>query len=105
MKYGPKKTAELRAKAIELRAAGLKWVTIARQLKVTLAWLAWHTEKAGVVRYDQDRLKTSPANLLKARELRAAGVPWKLVEREIGVNRQTLSRAIIKQNQAAQNGP
>ena len=104
MKYGPRKTAELVAKATEMRATGLKWGTIARQLKLTVGWIKWHTGKAGHIRYDQDRLKTSPANLAKARELRAAGVPWKLVERQMGIPARTLERAITKQDKAARDG-
>ncbi len=101
MIYGPKKTAELTAKALELREAGSKWTEICKQLNINKSWLQWHINKAGYQRNDKSRLKTSPANVQKARELRANGMCWKRVEREMGIVAETLRRVIATEDRAA----
>lgn len=93
-RLGPRRTKELVDKATELRRSGLPWSAIAIKLHVSKDWLNYNTGKAGMERYDRTLMKTSEANVIKAIELRAQGVCWKLVERQIGVLASTLQWAL-----------
>lgn len=106
MRHGPRKTAEIRAEAIQMRKDGKTWAQVAMRFKVKQSWLKAHVAKhpdyAGV---RDSLLKASPANLAKARELRAAGVCWKLVARQVGIDHwRTLQRAITLEDKAAADG-
>lgn len=103
MRHGPRKSVEVASEAIRLRQAGYKWTEIAKKLRVTLKLLEHWTAKQGL-RPDRSKMKGSPANLARARELRAAGVPWKLVEREIGVCFHTLRKAILVEDRKMRDG-
>lgn len=104
MRFGPKESVAIAAKAMELHKAGGSWVAIAKELGVDRSWLKHWVNKAGYPRNDKTRIKASPANLLKARGLRAQGVCWKLVGRQVGVdNWRTLQRAIAFENKAARD--
>lgn len=78
-------------KAISMRKAGLPWSIIAQKLSYKARSLKQWAKDRG---YEPQKVKASPANLARAKELRAKGVCWKLVEREMGINWRTLSRAI-----------
>lgn len=99
MKYGPRKSAEIAAKAADLRKAGLTWMEIERQLDVTKNWLDRWMAKIGFKKSGKEDRKSSPENLRKARELRAAGICWKMVARQVGIDHwRTLQRAITMED-------
>lgn len=104
MNFGPRKSMEIALKAVELRKESATWKDIAKQLKVNLRWLRNWVKKAGYQPKNKDALKASPANLSRARQLRADGVCWKLIEREIGVSWRTLQWAICVENRKARDG-
>lgn len=99
MKFGPRKTRELAARAVQMQAeTGAAWADIARELKVTREWLLWHASKQGRVVGDRRgptvRVATV-ANIERAREMRARQVPWKIIGRELGLgSTDTLRRAL-----------
>lgn len=96
MKYGPRKSAEIAAKAADMRKDCVTWSEIEKRLKVTKTWLNRWMGKAGFKKADK---KSSPENLRKARELRAAGVCWKMVARQVGVEHwRTLQKAIAMED-------
>lgn len=101
MKFGPRKSAEIAAKAIELKKEGYTWPEIGKKLRVKKDWLKHWVDKAGYQRLSGSNCKTSPENLLKARALRKAGVSWKQVEREMGITWRTLQYAISVEDRAA----
>lgn len=103
MKYGPRKSAQIAVKAIKLREEKLKWREIAKKLQVNQSWLRNWVEKAGYEHNNKHVLKSSPENLLRARQMRSDGICWKLIEREIGVAWRTLQRAICVENSKARN--
>lgn len=106
MRFGPKKTAEVRAEAFQMLKGGKSWAQIAMRFSVSQSWLKDNVSKHPDYKaFRNALLKSSDENLAKARELRAQGVCWKLVAREVGVdNWQTLARAIYLQDKAAADG-
>lgn len=86
---------EVLSKAIELRDGGNRiWREVAEQLGVTTGWLYRALDEAGLVTRDNRRpLKATVEVIRKAVDLREAGTPWKLIERQLGVNAHTLRRA------------
>lgn len=91
MILGPVKRKEVDLKAISMRKAGLPWSIIAQKLSYKARSLKQWAKDQG---YEPQKVKASPENLAEAKELRAKGLCWKLVEREMGINWRTLSRAI-----------
>lgn len=91
MILGPVKRKEVALKAISMRKAGLPWSIIAQKLSYKARSLKQWAKDHG---YEPQKVKASPANLARAKELRAKGICWNLVEREIGINWRTLYRAI-----------
>lgn len=101
MILGPIKRKEVALKAISMRKAGLPWSIIAQKLSYKTRSLKQWAKDHG---YEPQKVKASPANLARAKELRAKGVCWKLVEREMGINWRTLYRAICVENRKARDG-
>lgn len=91
MILGPVKRKEVALKAISMRKDGLPWPIIAQKLSYKARSLKQWAKDHG---YEQQKVKASPENLAKAKDLRAKGLCWKMVEREMGINWRTLSRAI-----------
>ncbi len=95
MIHGPRKSRELTAQAIQIRETEkLTWREIAERLDVSIDWLkhrrlAVPNPPRGLLQH-----KTCPANLDRAAALRAQGLPWKLVGRQMGIDWHTLARAI-----------
>jgi len=52
MKYGPRKSAEIAAKAVDMRKDGVPWPEIEKRLKVTKSWLNRWMGKAGFKKVD-----------------------------------------------------
>lgn len=100
MKYGPRKTAEVAAKAFELQQAGLQRKDIANQLGVSCKWITYWLEKLG---YPPAKVmvRTTPENIMIARQMRLDGVCWKLIGREMGCNWRTFQRAIWAEDREA----
>jgi orotate phosphoribosyltransferase-like protein len=92
MIFGPRRTAELLARASSLRAEGYYWKDIAKRLKVTYAWLEHHRAKL-------DAMPTPPVasgDLLdRVQAMRDRRVRWKAIARELGYDKwQTLYDAL-----------
>lgn len=98
MRHGPRKSAEIAVKAVAMRATGMSWVVIAKRMRVKVEWLRYWTAKVGHEPGQSSDLKTSPARLAEARELRAQGMCWKLIERRMGISCRTLQYGINKEN-------
>lgn len=89
---------ELLQEALRLRDGGkISWRAVAEQLGVKIGWLHHNLDVEGLVSRDNRRpVKATPELTLKAVKLREAGVCWKLIERQLGVNQHTLRRAVIE---------
>lgn len=101
MKFSYAEAAEVTEQAIAMRESGMKWTVIRKNLGVSKTWLRKHIVDSEYIQKRVDRLRTSPELLVKAREFRAAGLRWKVIERQLGVNWLTLAHAIYKQNRIA----
>lgn len=99
MILGPVKRKDVALKAISMRKAGLPWSIIAQKLSYKARSLKQWAKDHG---YEPQKVKASPENLAKAKELRAKGLCWKLVEREMGINWRTLYRAIAIQKRCTE---
>lgn len=106
-KYTPEKTQELLQQAIALRATGLMWKEVIRRLDITKAWLRFNLDKIEFDRKAQGAVTAvrvcTPHNIAEARRLRAEGVRWKTIGRQLGVRWESLSRAITQENRAKGN--
>lgn len=103
MRFGRRKTADLVDRGEELIKAGANWSETAKALGVTWDWVYYHVgQKAGVRPVPRLVVKASPENLARARELRAAGTRWKVIERIMGIEWRLLARAIYQENQKCQ---
>jgi transposase-like protein len=87
MKFGPRKTEELARLAIAIRAeTGDSWSAIAKRLGVSLDWVRRNTVKVGREPARIVRTVATSENIARAKELRAANTPWKVIARELGVD-------------------
>lgn len=92
MRYGPRKTADLLARAASLRTEGIIWREIAKRLGVSYDWLAHHRSKLP----DIPMTPIAPEELLdRVQAMRDRRVCWKTIARELGYDKwQTLYDAL-----------
>lgn len=98
----PHITAEMMASGAELHNAGHSWAECGELLGINGQSLRLAMVRNGVkVMPHRVGAKTiaTPELKAKARELRAQGVCWKLIERQLGVSWGTLSSAIRREDQ------
>lgn len=95
MRYSRRKTVELTEEMLRLRNdEKLTWTEIAKRLDVTLTWLQYRREKIPGIA-GRLTLDGSAANIAMARAMRERRIPWKIIARELGVEKwQTLARAV-----------
>lgn len=95
-------TPELMAQGVALRAQGKTWAGCGDALGLNGASLRSALARAGIKapgRLGAEPVAT-PERIARARELRAQGMCWKLIERQLGVSGSTLAKAISKLNKA-----
>ena len=99
-------TEQVISQCIDLRAYGFTWMQCEEMLGEKMHSLRAALMRAGVPMLGvKGRLvKATPELVLKARELRAQGMCWKLVERELGVNWLTLAYHVYAEDKAARDG-
>lgn len=92
MIYGPRKTADLLARATWLRAEGLIWRDVAKRLGVSYDWLKNHRAKLP----DMPTPPVAPDDLLdRVQAMRDRRVRWKAIAKELGYDKwQTLYDAL-----------
>ena len=85
MRYGPRKSKELVAQALAIRAeTGDYWDNIAKQLGVPPGWLSGYTQglNKGKPKGPTPTVATAE-NIARAKALRAQGKSWKQIAREL----------------------
>lgn len=96
MKHGPRKTAELLARAKTLRDdEKLTWLAIAKRIGVQLKWLMWHKRKIEGVEpgpIGAVQKKDLATTLDKMRAMREQGDSWKTIGKTLGVDWMKLYR-------------
>lgn len=102
-------TPQIISRCTDLRKAGFSWNECAAMMGEKMQSLRTALDRNGVPAFGQrgsgGGVRKTPAEaVLKARELRAQGVCWKLIERELGINLNTLSTIIHRENKAARDG-
>jgi transcriptional regulator with XRE-family HTH domain len=94
MKYGPTSQRRFTEEVYRLRTEEkLSGPEIADRLGLTIGWVNHKLVKMGLSK----RLSVvgSRENLTRAAELRAAGVRWKLIAKELGIEKwESLARAV-----------
>lgn len=101
-------TPELIAKGIALREQGHSWASCGEVLGVKPDSLRLAMLRKGVnpcvpqskilvAAAGTHQIVATPERIAQARELRAQGMCWKLIERQMGVKGETLRRALVKQ--------
>jgi orotate phosphoribosyltransferase-like protein len=92
MIYGPRKTADLLARASSLRAEGFTWRYIAKQLKVSYGWLEHQRTKLP----DMPTPPVAPDDMLdRVQAMRDRRMRWKAIANELGYDKwQTLYDAL-----------
>lgn len=93
MKYGPITHKRMLDQVLHLRAEEkLSAPQIAKRLDTTVGWVAYQLNK-----FDMNAklsIVASRENMDRAAEMRAAGVRWKVIAKELGVERwESLARA------------
>jgi orotate phosphoribosyltransferase-like protein len=97
MIHGPRKTEELARRALALRAeTGAQWKDIAAELGVTTDWIRRHASKFGDV---CGPLVATPENIQTAIALRAAGVCWKSIARQLNLDHWHWLRRVVARTQ------
>lgn len=93
MKYGPITHKRMLDQVLRLRAEEkLSAPQIAKRLGTTVGWVAYQLNKFDM--NERISIVGSRDNLAKAAEMRAAGVRWKVIAKELGVERwESLARA------------
>lgn len=97
-------TPEVKAQAKTLRDSGMSWADCGEALSVNPKTLKTVMLRSGIPLSPVPAGKPSvatPELKARARELRAQGVCWKLVERALGVSWRALSSAIHLENKMA----
>lgn len=103
-------TDQVISQCIDLRKYGFTWRECGEMLGEKMHSLRGSLIRAGVPMVggvgggDGRPVKATPEMVLKARELRAQGVCWKLVERELDVSWLTLASSIYAEDKAARDG-
>lgn len=102
-------TPQIISRCTDLRKAGFSWNECADMMGEKMQSLRAALDRNGVPSFGSrgsagGHTKTPPETVLRARELRAQGVCWKLVERELGVSFNTLAIIICRENKAARDG-
>lgn len=100
-------TAAMIQQGEELRASGLGWVDCGKAIGINGQSLRAAMRRAGIAATGVaigPTLIATPERMARAAELRAQGVCWKLIGRELGINSATLANAFWRMNRKARNG-
>lgn len=94
------------SQCIDLRAYGFSWDECSDMLSEKKHSLRAALMRAGIpmTGLHGRPVTATPELILKARELRAQKVRWKVVERQLGVNWLTLARHVYAEDKAARDG-
>ena len=98
MKYGAATDRRYTDELIRLRTEErLSSTQIAKRLGASLPWVVYRLKKLDLSA--RVSIVGSAENLERARALRAEGKPWKMVAKELGVDKwQSLARAVYVSN-------
>lgn len=89
----------------KLRAQNVQWQHCGELLGVNHTSLRGAMRRAGIDAGGPGRLVIATPELIdQARQLKAQGMRWKAIERQLGVSWVTLTSRISKQNRAARDG-
>jgi transcriptional regulator with XRE-family HTH domain len=94
MKYGAKSTKRFTEEIYRLRTdEKLSGPQIAKRLGLSIGWVNHKLLKLGLSK--RISIVASRENLARAEEMRAAGIRWKTIAKELGVEKwESLARAI-----------
>lgn len=94
MKYGDRSTKRFTEEIYRLRTEDkLSGPKIAKRLGLTIGWVNHKLMKLGLSK--RISIVASRENLARAEEMRAAGIRWKTIARELGIEKwESLARAI-----------
>lgn len=90
----PHITADIMERGAQLRKEGLPWEQCGEKLGVNYKSLRSAMGRKGIKAEGKPPRLATPELVARARALRAQGVCWKLVERELGVNFKTLANRV-----------
>lgn len=99
-------SAQTISRGADLRRAGFSWNECAEMMGEKMQSLRAALDRNGVPAFGvRGSPKIIPDEaIVKARELRAQRVSWKLIERELGFNWSSIAWRINSENKKARNG-